>query len=227
MSKKTLIIDCDGVLYSAKDLTLKEFVEAMKSTYREDLKVSGEVQERVSQETLAKNQLGMFNYINAMCKETGYNFDDFCDKMFSKIDYSKIGRDDALFKALCAETKNSRVTILTNNHMSHLDKVLQQRFGKNIFEFQEAGIECFDIKSTQKGDMFYPKQNPKALTLFADRLGVLVEDCILIDDTQKNIDAAQSIGMQTVLIDDNLTLKQYLAQRSSSNIMIKSGKENG
>ena len=226
MSKKTLIIDCDGVLYPASELTLKDFVEAMKSTYREDLKVSSEVQERVSNETLAKKHLGMFNYINAICKETEYNFDEFCNKMFDRVDYSKISKDIALFNLLCAETKKNDVLILTNNHIVHLNKVLQQRFGKNIFEMQEAGIKCFDIKSTMKNGVFYPKQDPKALTLFADRLGVAVEDCVLIDDSKRNIDAAKSVGMQTVLIDDNFTLKQYLAQTHPSNTIIKTGKEN-
>ena len=81
MNKKTLIIDCDGVLYPASMLTLQSFVEAMKTTYRDDLKVDGATQERVSKETIAKHKLGMFNYIYAMCKETGYKFDDFCLKM--------------------------------------------------------------------------------------------------------------------------------------------------
>jgi len=223
---KTLIIDCDGVLYPTYELTLKDFVDAMKVTYREDLKVSGELQERVSKETLEKNHLGMFNYINAMCKATNYNFDDFCHKMFDKIDYTKISKDESLFNLLVEEAQQNNVVILTNNHITHLDKVLRQRFGKSVFEAEEAGIKCFDIKSTMKNGVFYPKQNPKALTIFAGKLGVLIKDCILIDDTKKNIDAAENIGMQTYVIDDNHTLRQYLI-RNNNNLMFKSGKENG
>ena len=227
MTKKTLIIDCDGVLYPASMLTLREFVDAMKDTYRNDLKVDGATQEKVSKETLAKNRLGMFNYINAMCNETGHNFDDFCHKMQDKIDYSKISPDVSLYNMLVNEAKKNHVVILTNNHMSHLDKVLQQRFGKTVFEMQEAGIECFDIKSTMRNGVFYPKQDPKALSIFTDRLGVNPQDCVLIDDTKRNLDAAKQIGMQTFLIDeDKNTLKHYLNQNRGNNIMMRSSKEN-
>ena len=227
MTKQTLIIDCDGVLYPASMLTLSEFVEAMKTTYRQDLKVDSETQERVSQETIAANRLGMFNYINAMCLETGYDFDEFCLKMQEKIDYNKITPDKNLYNLLLKEAKQNRVVILTNNHMSHLDKVLQQRFGKDVSQMSADGIECFDIKSTMIDGVFYPKQNPQALAIFAQRLNVNPKDCVLIDDTKRNLDAAKKIGMQTYLIDeDKNTLHNYLNQQTLNQIMLKSGKEN-
>ena len=52
--------------------------------------------------------------------------------------------------------------------------------------------------------------------MFTERLGVPVQDCVLVDDTQRNIETAQSIGMQTVLIDEqNNTLKHYLSTQVS------------
>ena len=212
MNKKTIIIDCDGVLYPASMLTLSEFVNAMKDTFHNDLQVDTDTQIRVSQQTIKKKHLGMFNYIKAMCQETGHSFDDFCLKMQEKIDYTKISRDDSLFALLSEAAMRHNVVILTNNHISHLDKVLQQRFGKNIFEMQEAGIDCYDIKSTMKNGVFYPKQDPKSLIMFTERLGVPVQDCILVDDTKRNIETAHSIGMQTALIDEQSnTLKHYLS----------------
>lgn len=225
MHKKTLIIDCDGVLYPSSVLTLHEFVEAMKSTYRDDLKVDGATQERVSERTIAKQRLGMFNYINEMCKETGYNFDDFCLKMQEKIDYTKIKRDEKLFNLLQKASLQNNVVILTNNHISHLDKVTRQLFDKSIFQMQEAGINCYDIKSTMKNDVFYPKQDPKALTMFTQRIGVDINDCVLLDDTKRNIDAAKSIGMQAVLIDEEQnTLANYLNAQITSNGLKKQSK---
>ncbi len=228
MTKKTLIIDCDGVLYPASMLTLSEFVDAMKSTYRQDLKVDGKTQERVSQETIAQNKLGMFNYINAMCVETGYDFDEFCHKMQEKVDYNKITPDKKLLNLLLQEAKENHVVILTNNHMAHLDKVLQHRFGKTVDDMNASGIECFDIKSTMIDGVFYPKQDPRALTIFTERLNVSPKDCILIDDTKRNLDAAKKIGMQTFLIDeDKNTLHQYLSQNNFNYNALKSGRENG
>ena len=222
MTKKTLIIDCDGVLYPASMLTLQEFVDAMKNTYRDDLKVDSKTQAKVSEQTISKQRVGMFNYINEMCLETGYNFDDFCLKMQEKINYEKISRDDSLFKLLKETATNHNVVILTNNHISHLDKVLNCRFGKNIQEMQDAGISCYDIKSTMRDGVFYPKQDPQALSMFAEKIGASVSDCVLIDDTKRNIDAAKHIGMQAVLIDENsCTLKNYLNTLNSSNIILK------
>ena len=229
MAKKTLIIDCDGVLYPCSVFPLGEFVSAMKKTYREDLDVDGQTQARVSAETIQENKLGMFNYIKAMCEETGYNFDKFFHKMQEKLDYTPIRRDDTLFNALVAQAKQNNVVILTNNHMSHLDKVLQYRFGKNIYDLQKNGIKCFDIKSTEKNGVFYPKQDPEGLVMFTDRLGVLPQDCILVDDTQRNLVAAEKIGMKTVLITEDYTLKQYLTEVNARKIKTNTyyGKENG
>lgn len=222
MNKKTLIIDCDGVLYPASMLTLNEFVTAMKTTYRDDLQIDGATQERVSQQTIAKQHLGMFNYINEMCHETGYNFDDFCHKMIEKIDYKKIDRDNTLFALLKETAIKHNVVILTNNHMYHLEKVLHQRFGVSVDDMQKAGINCYDIKSTMRDGVFYPKQDPKALTMFAEKIGVNIRDCVLIDDTKRNIDAAKVIGMSAVLIDENtITLKHYLNEQISPKITLK------
>ena len=111
MTNRTLIIDCDGVLYPKSMIPLKEFIDAMKDTYRNDLKIDGNTQERVSKETLAQNHLGMFNYINALCNEVGYDFDTFCLKMQEKVDYTKITRDDSLFKMLENQAKQDKVVI--------------------------------------------------------------------------------------------------------------------
>ena len=56
MNKKTIIIDCDGVLYPASMLTLSEFVNAMKDTFHNDLQVDTDTQARVSQQTINNNQ---------------------------------------------------------------------------------------------------------------------------------------------------------------------------
>lgn len=226
-NKKTLIVDCDGVLYPSSQLSLRQFVSAMKETYRNDMNVSGEIQSQISAETIAKKQLGMFNYIKAMCEKVNYSFPQFCYQMFEKVDYRNIERDDSLFRMLQAAAHQDEVVIFTNNHNVHLDKVLRQRFDKSIFEAEEAGIRCYDITMTEKNGVFQPKQDPKALLLFAKRIERRPEDCVLIDDSPRNIEAARQAGMGAELIGGDNTLKAYLSKNYIFNINQISGRENG
>ncbi len=221
MPNKTLLVDCDGVLYPFSQLSLKDFVSAMKETYRHDVKISGRVQAKISKETITQNKLGMFNYIKAICDEVGYDFDTFCRQMFTRVDYGKITRDDALYKSLVRTANSQQVVVLTNNHFYHLNNVLQHRFGKSVFDFENDGIRCYDITASEKNGVFYPKQNPEALAAFAQKIGVSVYECILLDDMQRNIDAARKIGMSGVLIDEKFTLKQYLAKTSRNGISLE------
>ena len=221
MPNKTLLVDCDGVLYPFSQLSLKDFVSAMKETYRHDVKISGRVQAKISKETITQNKLGMFNYIKAICDEVGYDFDTFCRQMFARVDYGKITRDDALYKSLVRTANSQQVVVLTNNHFYHLYSVLKHRFGKSVFDFENDGIRCYDITASEKNGVFYPKQNPEALAAFAQKIGVSVYECILLDDMQRNIDAARKIGMSGVLIDEKFTLKQYLAKTSRNGISLE------
>lgn len=210
-TKKTLIVDCDGVLYPTSQLDLQDFVSAMKETYRNDLQVTGDIQSKVSADTIKQERFGMFNYIKCMCEEVNYDFDLFCQQMFDRVDYGKINRDDELLTSLLSASRQDNVVILTNNHILHLDKVLQKRFGKNVSEIEELGIKCYDITSTEKNGVFYPKQDYKALLNFAEQIEQKPEDCVLIDDSAYNIKSAEKAGMKTVLITPENDLKKYLA----------------
>lgn len=221
MTNKTLLIDCDGVLYPFSQLTLEDFVSAMKETYRKDVKIDGKTQAKISEETIAQNKLGMFNYIKAICDYTGYNFDAFCRQMFSRVDYGKITRDDALYRSLIRTAHAQPVVILTNNHFYHLNNVLQQRFGKSVFDFENNGIRCYDITASEKNGVFFPKHNPEGLAAFVQKIGVSAAECIMLDDMARNIETAKKVGMAGVLIDEKFTLKQYLGQNLKNSIALE------
>ena len=229
MPKSTIILDCDGVLYPNSELTFDDFVKAMKTAFHQDVKLSSDLQKQISEDTIAKKHLGMFNYIKAVCEHTGYGFGRFCEKMQSYVDYSKISQDMQLFGLLSAAARDNEIVILTNNHISHLDKVLRHRFNKTVFDMENAGIKCFDIQSMERNGVFYPKQDDKALAMFAAKIGRRPQDCTLVDDTEKNVDAARRNGMHTVFINENFTLQQYLLQiqKTRTNTKVKTGRENG
>lgn len=212
MTKRQVqILDCDGVLYPGSMLALNDFVGAMQKTFSEDYHLDEAFLKKVSEKTLRKNHLGMFNYIKAVCDETGNSFQGFCRQMFAKVNYNQIKKDQALLKQLKAAATRHKMVIFTNNTIGHLDMVLKHRFGSSVFEFENAGIECYDIMATERQGAFYPKQNPKALELFASKIGYMPQECVLVDDSPRNIESAQQAGMQGVLIDESLSLSAYLA----------------
>lgn len=211
MTKRpTLILDCDGVLYPTSMLELKDFVSAMQKTFEQDYHFDEAFLKQVSEKTLRKNHLGMFNYIKAVCDEKDKSFQEFCRLMFSKVNYDQITEDRTLLNMLKARAAKDEVVIFTNNTIGHLDKVLNRRFGASVFEFENLGIECYDIMATERQGVFYPKQNPKALELFASKINRLPQDCVLVDDSPRNIESAKQAGMQAVLIHKNFDLKALL-----------------
>ena len=209
--RQVLILDCDGVLYPASMLELKDFIGAMQKTFSEDYHLDEAFLKQISEKTLRKNHLGMFNYIKAVCDETSHSFQEFCRLMFAKVNYGHIKKDEVLLKQLKATATCHKMVLFTNNTIGHLDTVLKHRFASSVFEFENAGIECYDIMATERQGVFYPKQNPKALVLFASKIGYLPQECVLVDDSPRNIESAQQAGMQGVLIDEDLDLSAYLS----------------
>lgn len=219
--RKTLILDCDGVLYPTTQISLRDFVSAMKRT-AEARNISTEEYNRSSEASLAKNAKGMFNFILELTGGDRKAFNSFCSEMFDRVDYSKITRDDALKKRLSEVQKTHDVVILTNNHAAHLEKVLNARFGETS---ETLGIPCYDIRSTEKGGMFHPKQSEIGLSVFAEKIGKKPSECILVDDTPANIKAAKQIGMGGVLITEKNTLSRYLSALSAPRIRKDLGRE--
>ena len=209
--RKTLILDCDGVLYPTTQISLRDFVRALKETAKAR-HISDEEYKRASEASLNKKAQGMFNFILELSQGDAGRFDDFCQDMFGRVDYSKITHDDVLKKRLKEVRKTHDVVILTNNHMAHLDKVLEARFGETS---ETLGIPCFDIRSTEKDGRFHPKQSDLGLSLFAQKIGKKPSECILVDDAPVNIAAAAKIGMGGKLISDKNTLSDYLGALSA------------
>ncbi len=226
MKKQTLIVDCDGVLYPKEDLQLQEFVSAMNETILE-LGISKESYEKISSETKERKP-GMYNFVYALCNLSDEKYEAFCQKMTEKVDYSRLKRDESLFELLKAtnEHKDFEVVILTNNTRPHLEKVFDKLFDRSVEEFEyESGVMCYDIADMKKGDAFYPKQSQIGLKLFSQKISKNPQECILVDDTPRNIDAAKNVGMGAVLINSELTLHKYLKTLpKSTNIILNRNK---
>ena len=214
--KKTLIVDCDGVLYPIADLPTQNIIDAVKDIYRNEVKISGEEQAKISAKTIKENHLGIFNYIREICNYSNYDFGKFCRQLAEKIDYSNIKEDKKLWNKFQQVLPYAEIVIFTNNSREHVDMITRQLFHKSSEETEKSGVRIYDITATQVGGYFYPKQAPQAFSMFLAKIGANAENCILYDDAPRNLSMARQAGIKGVLINQDNTLLQNLQVLISS-----------
>ena len=207
---KNILLDCDGVLYPLEELKTKDIVDAMKQVYRNDVGLTPDEQRYVSEKTIAENHLGMFNYINAICRFKHYDFDKFCENMANIIDYGSIKHNEQMWQRLKELSQTYHIGVLTNNSRAHLSKVFKRVFNRDITEVEGNGIKAYDIKFTEHNGCFFPKQSEKGLSLFLQKLNMKPEETVLFDDTPVNIEKAENTGMHAVLITPRNSLIKQL-----------------
>jgi putative hydrolase of the HAD superfamily len=83
-----------------------------------------------------------------------------------------------------------RKLVFTNSDAKHARRILEALEVSRHFE------KIFDIHEMK----FIPKPNPEPYQLVLDYLQVAPEDCLLIDDMERNLNPAYDLGMKTILI---------------------------
>lgn len=86
----------------------------------------------------------------------------------------------------------SRKIIFTNSDLKHANRILDALGVRDLFE------SIFDIEAMR----FVPKPNPEPYRLVLDYLNVHADQCLLIDDLERNLQPAKELGMRTILIGD-------------------------
>ena len=203
---KTLIIDCDGVLYPEYKFPLFKEIKAIeKIAYSNN--ISKEQYNKISKETIERGEQGLFNFVFNLVHKNIDSYNDFCKKVVDSLDYSGIERDDELFNLLMKASKKYNICILTNDTKFHLDKVYKQLFGKSLQEFP---FPSYDITSTLKERCFYPKQTKEGFINFMNKINKDKKECIVIDDSYRNIQRCIEIGINYEIITKEITLKKVL-----------------
>ena len=203
---KTLIIDCDGVLYPEKYLPIYKIVKALKDQATA-FNITKEEYNKISSETKKRKEEGIFNLAMNLVGKDKALFDKLCYNMIESIDYSKIKRDDELFELLLKVGKKYDICIFTNNHMLHLDKVYRNLFGKTLEEFP---FKSYDICSTLKDGYFHPKQSKDGYKNFLEKINKKNTECIVYDDSKKNIQKCIENNIPYEFITPENTLKMAL-----------------
>ena len=189
---KTLIIDCDGVLYPESQFPLYYIIKAIENLSK-SYNISKEEYNKISKETKERNEQGLFNFVLNLCHKNMDLYNNFCKKLADLMDYSNIKRNNELYNLLIKASKKYEICILTNNYLYHLDKVYKQLFGKTL---QEFSFPSYDIGFTFKNGYFHPKQTKEGFINFIQKINKDKKDCIVIDDSKRNIQRCIEIGIQ-------------------------------
>lgn len=62
-----------------------------------------------------------------------------------------------------------------------------------FFQYMEGGIASYQVKCI--------KPDPQMFQILMERYGLEAQECLFLDDTKKNLDVAESLGMRTILVD--------------------------
>ena len=204
---KTLIIDCDGVLYPEYLLPIYKISNAIKNQAL--LNIDKNEYNKISRETIKRGEQGLYNFVLNLCQKNMDKYNDFCINMINSIDkeYNKIKKDDELFNLLLKTGKKYDICILTNNCKTHLEKVYSKLFEKNIEEFP---FKSYDISFTLDNGCFHPKQSSDGFTNFIKKINKNISDCIVVDDSNKNIERCIENKIPYEHITPKNTLKMFL-----------------
>ena len=203
---KTLIIDCDGVLYPESQLPIYVLVAAIKKEALSN-NISLEEYNKISKETKKRGEDGLFNFILNLCGKNMDLFNKFCINVFNSINYNKIKRDDELLELLIKTREKYEICIFTNNHKIHLDKVYMKLFGKTV---KDLPFPSYDISFTFKDGIFHPKQSPYGFINFIQKINKKINECIVCDDSKRNINRCIENNIAYEHITEDNTLKMVL-----------------
>jgi 2-haloacid dehalogenase len=64
------------------------------------------------------------------------------------------------------------------------------------------------------GEVGFNKPDPRIFQILLDRVNRPAGDCLLIDDSQKNIQTAQDLGFQTILFQSPAQLREELMRQN-------------
>jgi len=95
--------------------------------------------------------------------------------------------NEPLFKLIREELKPKyKIGMLSNSSANWLDELFTP---EDINLFDDI-ILSYEVRVT--------KPDPRIYQLAAERLGVVVEECILVDDVQRYVEGAEEVGMQAI-----------------------------
>jgi len=124
-----------------------------------------------------------------------------CEKLFSIFEKA-INPNKELIRFIPKLKEKYRLLVLSNNNEPTVKGLRKEH--KDMLDLFDKIYFSFEYKIA--------KPNRKFFELPLKELKLKPEECIFIDDKQRNIDAAEKIGLKGILFKNNDQLKQNLAK---------------
>ena len=79
------------------------------------------------------------------------------------------------------------------------------------YKLDASGFRKFFKENFISGDLKVAKPNPEIYRIALEKLNIKPEECIFIDDKIKNCEAAEKIGIKSIVFENPIQLKKELA----------------
>ena len=207
---KNIIFDLGGVILDIDETIVYKELEKM------GIKTSELAHSKEFIEIMSKFDTGIYTAstfrkrmkaLLGLEKMTDEKFDSIWNAMLLDIPRERV-------EAIEKVKKHYKIFLMSNTNVIHYDlyvRDLQLRFGYNEFD------ELFD-KSYFSFAEHLEKPDPRFFELILDHEGLLPEETLFIDDTEKNINIAKSLGINTYHIS-----REELVRNLFENGVLKDG----
>ncbi len=110
-------------------------------------------------------------------------------------------------KLLLELKKKYRLLLLSNSNPLHIEVNAKKEFGKYGLDICDVFDKCFISY-----EMGVTKPDPAIFNRLLSEAGVSAEECLFLDDGQKNIDVAKKLGINSLLTEQGQNLDFLLKQ---------------
>jgi HAD superfamily hydrolase (TIGR01509 family) len=131
-------------------------------------------------------------------------------------DYGYISREEFIIQAsqLTGKTVAEIEAIMQSDHIRNIAMIeyirslrpvykvaLLSNIGRGVMSrlFGDAELEELFDAVVLSSDVGMIKPDPNIFKFTSDKLGILPEECLMVDDVEDNIDGAKAVGMQGVV----------------------------
>jgi len=111
----------------------------------------------------------------------------------------KDGNDPQILRYILQLRHAHKTGLLTNISRGRLPEL-----------FRPRELEKYFDAVVGSGDIGYAKPEAQAYEIIADRLGVRLDECVMIDDREEYLVGARGVGMRTILYESLPQLKRQL-----------------
>jgi len=168
-----VVFDCFGVLYPTY---VDNFFEKHRSSFGNDIELLDKLNAQID-----LGQISQTQFYKAIEMETGIPVSQIKVEMEADLII-----DSQVLKLIIILKTKYKIGLLSNAGQEEISVIYKDKIN-GLFDAMSISYEVGDVKP-----------NPKIFTACLDKLHVLPEESVFVDDNIKNLAGAQRLGMQTI-----------------------------